>query len=107
VAGRMSRMPSGAIVIAMSLFLLAGVAASARSLAQSNGGSASIGITGWGNVTLSKGLGKHRTVRCVATSCPAERYPIHGRHIVLIETPTRAGSSPAGTTPVRAPTERA
>jgi hypothetical protein len=83
----MSRLLTGAAVIAMSLFLLAGVAASARSLAQSNAGSASIGITGWGNVTLSKGLGKHRTVRCIAASCPAERYPIHGRHIVLIETP--------------------
>jgi hypothetical protein len=78
---------TGVAVIAMCLSLLAGRAASAGPQAQSRAGTASVAITGWGNVTLAKGFVERRTVRCTAASCPSERYPIHARRIVLVARP--------------------
>jgi hypothetical protein len=83
----MSRLLTGVAVIAMSLSLLAGVAASARPRAQLHASTASIVIAGWGNVTLSKGLGEHRTFRCTDYSCSANGYRIHGSRIALIARP--------------------
>lgn len=79
MARPIARLLTGVAVIAMCLSLLAGRAASARTQAQTKAGSALVGITGWGNVTLGKGFAEHRTVRCTASSCPSERYPIHAR----------------------------
>jgi hypothetical protein len=87
VARRMSQLLTGVAVIAMCLSLFAGRAASARPQAQSRAATASVGITGWGNVTLGKGFVQHRTVRCTASSCPSERYPINARRIVMIARP--------------------
>lgn len=87
MARRISRLLTGVAVIAMCLSLLAGRAASARPQAQSKARAASVGITGWGNVTLVKGFVQHRTVRCTAASCPSERYLIRARRIVMIARP--------------------
>jgi hypothetical protein len=81
-----ARLLSGATAVAVALALLGAAAAGARPQAPTRARVVTLSFTGWGNVTLVDGAGRHRTARCTGW-CFGERYSVHGRRLVLVEHP--------------------
>lgn len=81
------------VVLVISSLAVLGAAASARSQPQSHDGIAltvvSVGIKGWGSVTMSKGVRHRGTFSCTNSSCPANTSEgiVSGHRVVLIEKP--------------------
>jgi hypothetical protein len=80
-------MRRSAAVLAIAVLALAGGVASAGSQPQSFTGTAWVGVKGWGNVNLAKGLLEHEVIRCTRATCLPFNYLIGGPRIVLNEAP--------------------
>ena len=76
------RRPTIAVLLA-TLALLAAATASSQTLRYT--GELRVGINGWGNVKLGKGVLEHITVHCTNAKCPAVTYLTRGPRARLVE----------------------
>jgi hypothetical protein len=77
---------SAAALLATIAILAAASAASSQGLGYN--GQLRLGINGWGNVKLGKGVLEHITVRCTNARCPAVNYLTRGPRARLVERPS-------------------
>jgi hypothetical protein len=78
----MSRL-AASVLLATLAFLAATTGASSQALRYN--GELSVGIKGWGDVRLGKGVLERRTVSCTDARCPAVTYLTRGARVHLVE----------------------